>query len=144
MNLYAFYGNNPVNFVDPMGLCEKKSWAERYRELTEWAAVADLAPIANIPVLGQIAGQGLDILAYALAGGELIGDFGAGNISFGQFAAGSGLNYANLLVGTAGNATSFVGDTLLSAVEYGIASASEGVTSGGETYNILQDSTDGE
>jgi RHS repeat-associated protein len=148
LNLYVFCGNNSVNFIDSSGLCEEKYskewWREKYREVTEWFAVADLAPIGNVPIIGQLAGEGVDILAYSLAGGELLGDFASGDLSFGQFAGASGLNFANLLVGTAGNATSFVGDTLLSAAEYAIASASEGITSGGENYNIMQDSTDGE
>ena len=148
LNLYAFCDNNPVNFVDPSGLCKKKFskewWRERYREFAEIISGADMLPVANIPIVGQIAGQAFDQFAFSLAQGELIGDFASGDLSFGQFAGATALNGANLAVGTAGNATSFVGDTLLSAVEYGIASAAEGVTSNGQNYNIFQDIADGE
>ena len=129
-------------YVQELGA--EKTPAEKYKELTERAAAADLLPVGALPYYGQAAGQALDLLAWALTGGELIGEFGQGNISLSQFLLASNLNNANLIIGTVGNASSFVGVTLLSGVEYSIASAAEGITSEGKNYNIMEDSMDGE
>jgi len=51
MNLYVFCGNNPVNFVDPWGLCEESSnWDDFLEQRTIWQLTKNTI---NFGILGK-------------------------------------------------------------------------------------------
>jgi RHS repeat-associated protein len=84
---------------------------------------ADLVPLAEIPVVGQVAGEVLDVLAFAAVQIDIIR-------SGCPWEPLTVANLANLGVGTLGNLTSFVGTTQASVVEATIVGASNGLATG--------------
>ncbi len=82
-NLYLYTGNNPVNFVDPWGLCKEKPWGEKLQlYLTLVGAEMQKSPMTNMQdIFGFIAvGSG----AYANVG-LIPKAIGYSNQSFLQF-----------------------------------------------------------
>jgi RHS repeat-associated protein len=64
INWYAYCGNNPINFIDPWGLCGQKGFWSRlwrgafYGDLEEdngWTGVGSQVGVGLIPIVGQIA-----------------------------------------------------------------------------------------
>jgi len=123
INLYNYVLNDPVNFVDPEGLCY-----EVIKTVVEIVCILDVIPIGSIPGTPQIIGEGLDISAGLGTQGVLLADYYSGSISGNQFIAGTGLNAANMIIGTAGNALTGLGNVVLSVVEGGVLYVSIQVT----------------
>ncbi len=76
LNWYAFGGNNPMSFTDPLGLCGQKSyWAGQYwSDAANYMSSYSLGVLESPWVLLQTVGQG-----YAQIGGL------AGEATMGQF-----------------------------------------------------------
>ena len=131
---------NQTQTFKPHG--QEKGADEKFREAMVAVNVADAAPIATVPVIGQIAGAALDGMAFAGNTAIYVDELVKGEMNLGQFIAVEGLNYANLVIGQVGNATSFVGDGLSSMAEVGLSGVAEGIRSGGENYNPYSSSED--
>lgn len=108
--------NNPINLIDSLGLIE----FENIRTIVNVVSIADVLPIGMIPGIPQVVGEVIDIAAVAGTQGVLVADLGSESITWNQFVAGSVLNAANFVIGTAGNIVSGTGNILLSVVEGGI------------------------
>jgi RHS repeat-associated protein len=48
LNLYVFCGNNPINFTDPFGECEKGYWDRYMEHLDKYAIKLDPAVVAGL------------------------------------------------------------------------------------------------
>lgn len=76
MNLYAFVGNNPVNFTDPFGLCSEQSGLDPLAKAYGIAGGADLIGLGTaIAIGGFVETGGLSIigaLPFWIGGGALI------------------------------------------------------------------------
>ena len=84
---------------------------------------ADILPLANIPVFGQVAGQVIDILAFAAAEIDILR---SGRPWLPLTLA----NLSNLAVGTVGNLGSFLTVNQASLIEAGMFGASTGFATG--------------
>ncbi|MDY7037216.1 MAG: RHS repeat-associated core domain-containing protein, partial [Thermodesulfobacteriota bacterium] len=93
LNLYIYCFNNPHYWIDPLGLCAA-------RNVVTITNILDVLPVGMIPVVGQIVGEILDVAAFVGSEYVLLYDFGKGNISISEFWAGTGLNIANLALGS--------------------------------------------
>ena len=63
LNLYAFVGNNPVNWVDPWGLYRSPEWARRW---LPWVPAWDLA-LTNFEQGNYLAGVGNTATSFVTA-----------------------------------------------------------------------------
>ncbi|GAK50180.1 YD repeat protein [Candidatus Moduliflexus flocculans] len=63
LNLYAFVGNNPVNWVDPWGLYRSPEWARRW---LPWVSAWDLA-LTNFEQGNYLAGVGNTATSFVTA-----------------------------------------------------------------------------
>ncbi len=125
INLYTYALSNPLNLIDPNGLFSMVS----FRNIVNIINILDVIPIGMIPVVGQIVGEILDLLAFFGTSAVLFIDYLNGDICGEQLATGMFLNTANLLIGTLGNALGPYGNLALSLVEAGILYANYQITS---------------
>ncbi|MBI9018885.1 MAG: hypothetical protein JEZ07_16665, partial [Phycisphaerae bacterium] len=144
MNQYAYCVNNPVNYIDPLGLGFLR-WA---RNTAIGAASGAVSGAISGAVVGFCTGGPAGALAGAAAGaigGAVVGAVAAGaadNVS--QATGGGGLSVGQAaLLGAAGGITGGVGGALVAAevtgATYMVTVSATGAVVGGTTAGITSD-----
>lgn len=107
--------NVPFN---PMNSDDLKSY-ENFKKAADYTSIADIIPFGAVPSLPlKIVGEILDVGALVMTQAVLAVEYQSlDNISKGQYASGTAINFFNFLVGTAGNALTPTGNLVASGGE---------------------------
>jgi hypothetical protein len=135
MNLYAYCGNNPLNWIDPWGLCREDTgvWEQIKEDIKDiWQAIGDGQAIFN----GQIPGwdYAMDKMGYETSQEVIMRNGSAGEWS--NYFAGASREFF-IAAAFAGMYTH--GSTALGAVNQGTGSAGLKYTNHGLTQALGRD-----